>query len=486
MTHTVTLEEVLAAVWARHTAGGAPEWMHGLGASDTRRRLGRAVAARWLGLAAHTESGGGRVRSTVRLDPEEAVALQRWLGGPGWDVVRDLSRTARTMKDETVATLRAGGVTVTPRDVGSWALGVVGAFHWRHGRYPTVADLAETADRYQASSHREGPLRTLRLERPAFDAVADPEWDRVWPKDRAAAPPSAVGLGLGRAERPPMYGRTGDWQAGTDRPVHLRYRRYFDNRSRIAAPGVAPERHITRRYLGGDPSVIVVEELRRAAAPLGLAVTGHVAGVTAVANALRPNPRRALVRDVDGVGLLAAWSEAADPLPVGPDPDLTRAVAAFAVEWTANTDLAEVLELDAASLGRAVARRVWHRLHGREVEWDTPVDRAGLVRELRGAFQRHLLEYDEPPDGPPQPAVSSAADRSPDEPPAAAADLTEAQQRTFGVLGLDPRTPRMTAMMLDGDEAGWRQLYSEIVAGLDGALSADAVFDFMHDLPEAS
>lgn len=486
-TGQVTLEVVVASVWARRTADGAPGWMRGLGASDTRRQLGPAVAGRRHGLAAPTPGGQGRRTGPVVLDPDEARDLEAWLAGPGWDAVRDLCEVALRLKDRTVRDLRRSGAAVLPRAVGSWALTVVADRHRRYGGCPYDEDLTEAEYEFRCRFTDEEPLRRMRLGPADFEAVAGPAWDRLWPPDQVLPEAHRPSLyGLGADARPPLFGRCGNWRCGTDRPIFLRYRRYFDGSARTQAPGVDPECHVTRRYRDREPSSVVLDEVRRAARPFGLADAGHAAAVVAVAQGMRPGRGR----DTGTAPTPAEWVDRCTALSDEADVDLERVVTDVAARWIATTTRTGVIGLNGRDLADAVTRRVHHVLHGREVVWDTPLDRAEFATALRGSFDRHLVEYGAPP-GRKDPAGAEPGGRpedvtrSADEVPAAASDLTAVQKRTLDMLKAEPRSTELVELVLIGDER-WRALYDGIVEGVDGVLDADGFHELALDLAEVN
>ena len=407
----MTARKVVDEVWARRVAGGRPEWTRGLGPNDIRRGLMEPMALRRVGVPSPARRredpdrpSGGRLRPEERFDDEDAGVVRKWFADEGWDLLITLCGVARAVKDTTVVALTGTEALISAHDVAEWALRKVGGAYWDGNDEPSPDDLAEPMRSFCDQQVAEGPLRRMRLDERTFVAEVREAWDEGWPAGRPALAPRPSELGLGGDARPQVEGWRGNWHHGTDRSLYSRYRGYFDASTRVRPPPdprPAPEQHVTRRFLAGRPVDVALTEVRRAAAPLGSAHAGHRSALVATARGLRGRAGGGEHLDLE------VWTTRGSALPLEPDEELVDAVRTYAVGWTANARLAGELDVG-DGLPEKVLHRLWHRLHGREVEWEVPLSRAGFDADLRRMFGSHLHERNDPPP-PPRPGRGPSA-----------------------------------------------------------------------------
>lgn len=437
------MDELVRHIWAARDPDPHSSWLDGLGASDVRRALLRKVCSWVLDIPA-PGTAGAHEREDRRLtgfdpDGDDPRRLRDWFRDGGWPVVEQLCAVAGALKRTTVDALRDTPARVRGRDVALWALGVVGRRYWDKGVVPTVTELAGELTAYVTARAAEGPLLAMRLSEERFVEAVRADWERRWPADR---PPSGIrpsALGLGRDRRPCLRGWRGDWKHGTDRSVYSRYRRYFDASSRSGlfdTDDLDPDRHVTRRYLSRTARDVALAEVDRACRPLGLDRPAHVETVVAVARGLGPATERP-ASDMT----LAGWTTATTP----PGPELAAAVARWAAEWIANNELAARLDSGGPRLVRGVVCRLWHYLHGREVEWDTALTRLDTTRLIKMCFGMHLW------DGPPEL-----------EPESTPVEFDAREQATADLINQHPDGWDLVRRALAADP-GWPAAYAEIV-----------------------
>jgi hypothetical protein len=147
---------------------------------------------------------------------------------------------------------------------------------------------------------------------------------------------------------------------------------------------------------------------------------------------------------------LPGWAARGGELPLEPDDELTDAVRTHTVDWTANARLAGELDVG-DGLPEKVLHRLWQRLHGREVEWEVPLSRAGFDVDLRRMFGSHLHERNDPPPEPP-----------PDSVPGPSLLEDERVQATFDHVQAHPDGTTVVLMAYHGDD-GWTPLYEAIL-----------------------
>ena len=427
-------------IWSVRDPDPDSPWLAGLGSSDVRRVLLRKVCSRVLGIPAPGVAGvlEQQDRGLIGFDPgADPQRLRAWFRQDGWPVVERLCTVAGALKRTAVEALRPTPARVRGRDVALWALGVVGRRYWDDGVEPTVRELADDVAAYVSFRAAEGPLQDLRMPEAEFVEAVQAEWDIRWPADRPPVGIAPSTLGLGHDRRPCLGGWRGDWKSGTDRSVYSRYRRYFDASSRSGlfdTEELDPGHHVTRRHLGGTKLDVATTELDRVCRPLGLATTVHVDTVVAVARGLGPaTDRVASDMTLDG------WAAAGLP----PGDELSAAVARWTADWIANNALAARLNSGGPQLVRGVVRRLWHYLHGREVEWESALNRVDTIRLIKMCFGRHL--WDLPPE------------LDPDSKPHA-----DREQATVNLINEHPGGPALVRRVLARDP-GWPAAYREIV-----------------------
>lgn len=461
-----TMAAVLAGIWRSAGPDPAGKPIPGLTETTVRRTLMYDVACLHIGIPAPAHRRGGLLAPADTYSPERDEPLVRSLfrDGDGWAVVQRLYTTAGELQQAVVDDLRGSGAAVDRRTVGSWALSTVGRHYWQTAREPDLAALADERVGYTDRQRAEGPLRALRMSRPEFaHAVADRFVERRaadWPVlGRAPAQ-----LGLGHDRPPPLVDGPGDWTAGTDRAVYARYRRYFDAsaRSHRDTDRADPDRHVTRRFRHAAPADVATAEVDRACTDIGLAEPGHTETVVAVSRAVREGastgPSAAL-----GSAALNAWGAAAAELPGDGDDGLRDAVAAYVAMWTLHARHAEGVDFGGNDLLHKVVRRLWHHLHGREVEWDRAYGRAAAVELVKICFGPHhirgraLLDTD----------PADPADERADEP---VFDLRE--QRTFDLINAEPGGQELVRLVVRGDPR-WRGTYAAVVPVEARYLTAD-------------
>jgi hypothetical protein len=437
-----TVDVTVDALWAARSPDPGRPWLAPFVPSDVRRRIVRQVALRHLGI------DPGPTRPLERYDPAtDGASLRRWFGdGAGWALVEELCTLAASLKRELSAA--DPGSPQWRRGIGLWALGQVGSHYHRRGEVPTADDLARFAVDRRHRWGRGALPRQLSLQE--FVAAADPTWHAEWPVAWPEPGYAPAALGLGRDERPPLVSPRGNWKHGTDRDLYHRYGLYFDPRARSRAFDTGyldPQRHITQRYRDAAPERVALEVVRRACRPLGLSCPGHAPAVAAAAHGLRrePGPPKS------GPDLVE-WTAEAEGLPTVPDADLSIAVRTYAAFWIENSKLAGQLDVDDDRFPTGVVRRLWHRLHGREIEWETAHRRSELASQVRWCFAQHLRDLWDPP---------SAIERAvPEE--GAAPDPVDRENATTALINdHSDGYALVRAAMRDTD--GWAQEYARIV-----------------------
>jgi hypothetical protein len=153
---------------------------------------------------------------------------------------------------------------------------------------------------------------------------------------------------------------------------------------------------------------------------------------------------------------LTDWAAFTPELPVIADPALAAAVQERAEYWAFRGLKALELAAGAAPrhmhwptlVQRFAPRRLWHRLHCREMEWEAPLTRGELARLVPQMFQNHLLELLK------RPIPGMDADPDPDPDP-------EAEPTPVA-----PDDPRLlaTRRALAEDEAGAREMIALLLA----------------------
>jgi len=407
--------------------------------------------------------------------------LSRRLADPAtWEIVAALGAVA----NERAAALRAA-VDALPsgqrpplddKRLSEWACGIVVRPYRVEPALPDPAWLDEAQAAF-LSGELERAARVAKLPSAAeFVTRYGPVYDRMW-DDRGAAALAVldpVELGLGRLQRPPMTADHNAWIDGTDQSVQQRYRYYLRTSwsTRPAAvaeaAGLRMDDHISRRLAVAEPDDVCRGELDRVCSPIGLRSPEHhalcrsfVTGVehadleTAVDD--RPDGKRPAGPGRPRPTALTEWAGVATALPTGFDPALAAAVGAAAVYWARYDDRVIQLVTGAGrywpeQVRQASPRKLWNRLHHREVEWAAPLVRVELPRLVRGLFTRHLNQLrhtpvpapDEPPDPPPL---------RPDDP---------LLQATLAMLNADPATGTSVVTQLTSGNRTWERLYAEL------------------------
>jgi hypothetical protein len=452
-----TVDVAVGAIWAARSPDPRSPWLVPFVPSDVRRRIVRQVALRHLGI------DPGPTRPSERFDPAtDGPALRQWFReGGGWALVEELCALAAGLKRDMLA--EGPGSPQWGRGTGLWALGQIGSHYHRLGVVPTADDLAAfAAERRRRWSRGSLPRQLTPSE---FVTAVASTWDAEWPAEWPEPDYAPAALGLGRDGRPPLVGSHGNWQHGTDRNLYHRYRLYFDPSARSRAFDTSyldPQRHVDRRFHGAAPERVALDVVGRACRPLGLRCPGHAPAVAAAAHGLRrePGPPKS---EPD----LVEWAAVAEDLPTVPDPDLTTAVRAYAAFWIENSRQAGHVDVDDDRFPTGVIRRLWHRLHGREIEWDTAHRRSELVSQVRSCFGRHLRQWWDPP---------AAAPPSDDD--GGTSDLDGRENATAALINGHPDGYALVLAAMR-NAPGWAQEYARIVPATPQYLTLAEFRDFI-------
>ena len=481
-TDRVTVDQVVKQVWIRRVRAGRPDWAGPMGPSDIRLGLMKPMALRRVGVPSPTRRkedgnrpGGGRLRRDERFDHDDGETVRAWFDGDGWDLLITLCGRAREVADRTLATLEGTEALVNRREVRAWALRTVGRAHWDGIDAPTLDDLADRMREFQEQEIAFGPLQRLRMNEQDFLAEVRAEWDLAWPPDRPALPPRSSALGLGSDTRPPLEGSRGNWHLGTDRSVYSRYRRYSDASTQVRPPSDPepdPEQHVTHRFRGARPVDIALTEVHRAAAPLGLGHAGHRVALVATADGLLPRSDGSLV-STD----LHEWAARGTDLPTEADDELVDAISSHTVDRIANAWVAGELGAD-TGLRTKIVRRLWQRLHGREVEWEVPLSRVGFATDLRDMYYHHLVERHDPPPAEERPPAVDLAATEP-----GYADRVHATNAAIR----DHPERQAFQDLLGAEDPGWQAVYRRIADGRPDLLTlAEFCSEYGLEPPEES
>jgi len=449
----------------------------------------RAVA-RYPDIAlADIERPGGIEAGSVRelplpgmdaeLKRQTGIEVRAWIDTDGyWAIVVALA----TIANERALAVRhhftgldaAVRPATTPQRISEWACGTVAHPYAKAPALPEQGYL----DKGQAMFQQREVDRAARVKNLVTDAefvkrytaVYDAMWDRRGGPSPATLSP--VQLDLGTLDRPPMTATENSWKVGTDRSVRSRYRYYRraswgrDPESVADAAGLDPDQHIGVRLLTADPDEFCRGELDRVCSPLGLRFAGHHVLVTAMVEGIqRADLQHAFdLRGGGGAPLrkgrgLTAWAAVTRDLPITADPALVAGVQERAEYWAFRGPKALESARGAAPrqihwptlVQRFVPRRLWHRLHCREVEWEAPLLRAEAARLVPQMFQKHLMELFERP--------ISAPDADPGAEPRPVAPDDPRLLTTLSALAEDQAgTTEMIALLLGHDER-WEAMY---------------------------
>ena len=489
-----TVGRALARAWeARHPrTGPKPDWARRLEPGHVRTWILRVVVsydhARLADLPTRSP-GTARVpdghllpKMAADVPAELRQALSRRLADPAtWEIVAALGAVANGRAEALRSAIDALPHRQRPplddKRLSEWACGIVVRPYRVEPALPDPAWL-DGAQAAFLSGELERAARTAKLPSAAeFVTRYGPVYDRMW-DDRGAAAVAVldpVELGLGRLRRPPMTADHNTWIVGTDQSVQQRYRYYLRSRwssepAAVAeAAGLRLDDHIGQRLGAAEPDDVCMGELDRACSPIGLRFPEHHALCRSfVAGVERADIEAAVDDRPDGrpagpgrprPAALAEWAAAAPALSPALDPALAAAVEASAVHWARYDDRVTQLVTGAeafwpAQIRWAAARKLWNRLHHREVEWAAPLVRREVARLVRPLFTRHLNQLRRtpipPPDEPPDPLPVR-----PDDP---------LLQATLGMLGADPETTASVVARLTSGDHDWERVYSAAAA----------------------
>ena len=348
------------------------------------------------------------------LPRELRPAVRRRLADPEtWAVVAALGATASTLATAVRASIGelppAERPATTMHRVSEWACKTVTRPYRHEPALPSQAYLVtERAEFVAAERARAMRTRALVSEVDFANRYA-PVYDELWERLGHAALDvlHPVELGLGRLPRPPMTAKGNGWRAGTDQAVRVRYRYYLRTRwgtdpaAVVRVAGLPEGQHLSERLGSADPDAVCRGELRRVCSPIGLCFPQHHqlcrAFGTAVADAdlqTAFDTRGDHGRFHRGTAL-QDWAAERPELPQAADPALVSAVRTYAEYWAHRGARTEELVNGIRSdwptqIRLGAARKLWHVLHHREIEWEAPLVRAETAELLPKMFGHHL------------------------------------------------------------------------------------------------
>ena len=451
------------------------------------------------------------------LSPGDREQLRRVLDEGGWATVQQLVQLASAYAGGTLERFRAlpgerRPQHLIPERISERACTDVGAAHRRlhlAAGPELLAAVASGQERFEDGERARAPRMRTLLGREQFEQRYAAYYETAW-RGRDAArheadPPWR--LGLGDLPRPPLGGREhGGWRAGSDRPVHARYRHYASDRGAARLDETAGQmrlpaaQHMSARLLHLDPDVPARTEVDRATEPLGLRFDAHRALLHAVRDAVLLADLETSVRERKAVQdrrrPLELWCRAHLDLPDTADDHLIRVLGAacasasarygavlalsgrdarrrhrprtddpdggaeeeFAadalVRHTGDDAGGRALWTDQVELG--VLRRLWLELLKCELEWDAALTPARLPTLLGAMFADHLTELGTRPLRRPEPP---------------AADEHAVVVATVAELGTDLAE---LARGVLADEPGWRARYTSRLRHATGRRLLDA------------
>jgi len=389
--------------------------------------------------SAVTVGDGSVPRYDATAEPGLARDLEERADEEFWVIVEKLcllaDHLAGAVRAHFTGLPAADRPTLTNKEISAWACATVARPYYREPALPAADYLLAERNAYEEQAVARA-ARTRGLPTATeFANQYGPVYDKLWGQRREAALAvlSPVDLGLGELPGPPMCAAVNGWRVGTDRSVQHRYGLYFRSRwdrdpdatARVA--GLDPGKHLSVRLRTAEPDAVCRGELERACSPIGLRSSRHHVFMSSFVTAVRLADMQAAFDARKGSGRrpppsrqLATWAAAAHRLPEIADTALERAVTSFAEYWAARHQVAEQLAETrrlanwTGEVERGTARRLWGRLHQREVVWEAPVVRSEAASLVKKMFQVHLLELILPPDE--KPEEEPTGDPAPNDP----------------------------------------------------------------------